>query len=194
MLFLFIVIALIIYAFVVYWPETPDEDALARMAGEQGEELATRRINRALNEDDVLLTNIEIEYDGKKTELDNVIINKNGIFIIEVKNYSGQLYGEEDDKEWIKQHESDGGNIYEKSVRNPIRQVKREVYLLAKLLRYYGFKVWIEGGAYLVEQNSPVDSDYIFDSIDEIEELIHTPSNQFLSSETIAQIVNILNG
>ena len=65
MLFLFIVIALIIYAFVVYWPEAPDEDALARMAGEQGEELATRRINRALNEDDVLLTNIEIEYDGK---------------------------------------------------------------------------------------------------------------------------------
>ena len=149
MLFLFIVIALIIYAFVVYWPEAPDEDALARMAGEQGEELATRRINRALNEDDVLLTNIEIEYDGKKTELDNVIINKNGIFIIEVKNYSGQLYGEEDDKEWIKQHESDGGNIYEKSVRNPIGQVKREVYLLAKLLRYYGFRVWVEGGAYL---------------------------------------------
>lgn len=45
---------------------------------------------------DVYLRNVKVEYDGRPAEIDNVIINQNGIFIIEVKNYSGILYGDED--------------------------------------------------------------------------------------------------
>lgn len=53
------------------------------------------------------------------------------------------------------------GNTFEKNVKNPIKQVKRQTYILAKYLEYYGPRVWVEGYAFLVNGNSPVNSSYI---------------------------------
>ncbi len=33
------------------------------------------QINEVMNDDDILLTNIKVSFDGKNTELDNLIIN-----------------------------------------------------------------------------------------------------------------------
>lgn len=43
-------------------------------------------------------------------------MNQYGIFIIEVKNYSGKLVGTEDDYEWQKYHTTPSGNTYFKMV------------------------------------------------------------------------------
>lgn len=59
--------------------------------------MATNLIREVLNEDDRLFTNVNIECDGMSAELDNVIVNSYGVFIIETKNYKGRLYGNEDD-------------------------------------------------------------------------------------------------
>ena len=48
--------------------------------------------------------------------------------------YSGQLIGDEDDYEWQKIKITGSGNMYAKQVKNPIRQLKRQVYLLAHYL------------------------------------------------------------
>lgn len=70
-----------------------------KRAGKKGEFFATNVIKSTLREDDLLFTNINISYDGRPAELDNVVVNQYGIFIIEVKNYSGKLVGTEDDYE-----------------------------------------------------------------------------------------------
>ena len=75
--------------------ESPD-----RRAGRLGEVLVSDLINDVLNADDHLLTNVRIKADGKETELDNLIINSYGIFIVEVKNYNGTLCVDPDDYEW----------------------------------------------------------------------------------------------
>ena len=82
-----------------------------RRAGRLGERFASSLIRETLEEDDVLLTNVSIFADGKQTELDNVIINSCGVFIIEVKNYYGEIFGDEDDHEWIKNKITPAGNI-----------------------------------------------------------------------------------
>ena len=78
-----------------------------RRAGHRGEIIATDSIKRVLREGDYLLTNVSISYDGRLAELDNVVVNKYGVFIIEVKNYKGRLYGEENDYTW-KKYKDDG--------------------------------------------------------------------------------------
>ena len=171
------------------WNPTPEY----KQAGMQGEATAVRAILSILREDDRLFTNVQIEYDGKETELDSVIVNKYGVFIIEVKNYVGYITGGEDDYEWIKYKTTDAGNTYGKTVRNPIKQVKRQIYILARYLEYYGSKVWVRGYAVLINGNSPVESEYVLWNIQDIDRAIHTPDRKMLSTQTIDAISKLLS-
>ena len=164
-----------------------------KRAGRYGEILASKIIRETLNEDDILLTNVKISADDKQTELDNVVINRNGVFIIEVKNYSGQLIGDEDDSEWIKNKITPGGNFFQKEVRNPIKQVKRQIYILSRLFKENDINAWIEGYVFLVERNSPVKSTYILDSQYDINRAVHTRESKKISKETMEKIVSILS-
>lgn len=161
-------------------------------AGREGEKEATEIIRRILRENDILLTNIRVNYKEKKTELDNVVINNRGVFIIEVKNYSGVLTGGEDDYEWTKYKVSGGGNIYEKQVRNPIKQVRRQVYILSRFLKYYGINVWIDGYVLLLNKNSPVDSDMVLESLGQINQAIHKRTRNTLNKKTVLAIRELL--
>ena len=163
-----------------------------RRAGRRGETAATNAIKSVLHDGDLLFTNVEISFEGKPAELDNVVVNNLGVFIIEVKNYKGRLYGNEDDYEWKKYKDDGYGNTFEKDVKNPIKQVKRQVYILAKYLDYYGSRVWVEGYALLVQGNSPVQSTYILSSIDDIDRAIHTPGRNRLTKKQVENIVKLI--
>lgn len=163
-----------------------------KRAGREGEILATGVIRSVLREGDFLFTNITVSYEGEKTELDNVIINKYGVFIIEVKNYAGTLVGEENEYEWRKFKITETDNVYYKTVKNPIKQVKREVYIFANYLDCHVDKVWVDGYAYFVNHNSPIVSDYVLDSSADIDRVIHTKSKNGLTNEQVESIVNRL--
>ena len=84
------------------------------------------------------------------------------------------------------------GNTFERIVKNPIKQVKRQVYILAKFLEYYGIRVWVEGYAYFVQGNSPVDSKYVLSDLSEIDSAIHTFGRKRLDEKTIESIKELL--
>jgi len=166
----------------------------ADLAGAQGEEIAAFVIRRVMRPDDHLLTNVQIEYDGRPAEMDSIVVNQYGVFIIEVKNYSGTLAGDEDDYEWTKYHTTDAGNTYTKTARNPIKQVKRQVYLLAKYLEAHSLDVWVEGYAYLIENNSPVKCETMLESPADIDRAIHTKGKKLLGKTAVDKIVKLLGG
>ena len=56
-----------------------------KRAGRQGENYVCDLICQVLKEKDLLFSNVPIEIEGKRTELDHIIVNNRGIFIIEVK-------------------------------------------------------------------------------------------------------------
>ena len=168
--------------------ETPE-----RRVGRIGEQRASDIIRSVLRQDDRMFTNVQISFENKPTELDNVVVNKYGVFIIEVKNYNGWLRGNEDDYEWIKSHTTDAENTYSKMVKNPIKQVKRQIYVLAKYLDYYAISVWVDGYAILLHGNSPVTSEYILSSISDIDRVIHTPGRNRLSRQDIEEIIKLLS-
>lgn len=169
--------------------ECPEE-----RAGREGEYIATNIIRKVLRNEDILLTNVDISYDGRKAELDNVVINKYGVFIIEVKNYAGTIYGKADDYTWIKSKTDPYGNTFTKTVRNPIKQVNRQVYLLAKHLEEYGFYVWVEGYAFFVQGNSPVWCKEVLGSLNDIDKAVHTFNRNRLSVNDTESIKEILLG
>ena len=167
--------------------ETPRE-----RAGRRGEEKARAAIAGLLRDGEHLISNVQISFDGRPAELDNVIVSKYGVFIIEIKNYVGRIIGEEDDYEWKKYKVTEAGNIYEKNVRNPIKQVKRQVYILANYLRSRGADVWVTGYAFLIHDNSPVNSAYILSDIEDIDKALHTKGKTTLPENTVEKIAGIL--
>ena len=108
------------------------------------------------------------------------------------KNFSGKLVGNEDDQYWNKYKISRGNKEYIKEIRNPIKQLKREIYLLKEYLKYYGVDLWIEGYVLFVNMNSPVESEYTVNDKSEIDDILHLRRNQVLTKNQIEKIISIL--
>ena len=146
-----------------------------RRAGRLGEVLVSDLINDVLNADDHLLTNVRIKADGKETELDNLIINSYGIFIVEVKNYNGTLYGDSDDYEWTK-------------------QVKRQIYILSQFLKQHGYHIWIEGYVFFVRGNCPIADPCVLHNEEEIDKVLHQGNKTAIDDIAKERIIKLLLG
>ncbi|MBE5917122.1 MAG: NERD domain-containing protein [Pseudobutyrivibrio ruminis] len=187
-----LIVGIVAVVILIFWLGINIEDPVER-AGRRGEEVATDIISQVLTEDDILLTNVKISFERTRSEIDNMIINSHGVFIIEVKNYVGELVGGLDDYEWKKYKTTPGGDIYRKTVKNPIKQVKSQIYILSHILRQHKLDVWVDGYVILLERNSPVDDNMILESLSDIEKAIHRVGNQRLSEREISIITNIFD-
>jgi len=67
---------------------------------------------------------------GKHAEIDMILLYRYGIVVFEVKNYSGEVFGEEKDKMW--EHKV-GGRIYQ--FYNPIMQNEKHIQVLRERLK-----------------------------------------------------------
>ncbi|MBM6881303.1 NERD domain-containing protein [[Clostridium] spiroforme] len=85
------------------------------------------------------------------------------------------------------------GNFYEDTVRNPVGQVKRHIYILSNYLKYYGINVWIKGYVIFVNNNAPCTSEYILNDLDELELILHDKMRKQLNSKQVDQIYDLLN-
>lgn len=187
-----VIIFFVIILFIFLLLSLSNGEDQKRIAGKEGELQAKKILNHYLNENDLLLNNVNISIHGRNTELDYVVINNNGVFIFEVKNFSGKLVGNEDDQYWNKYKISRGNKEYIKEIRNPIKQLKREIYLLKEYLKYYGVDLWIEGYVLFVNMNSPVESEYTVNDKSEIDDILHLRRNQVLTKNQIEKIMSIL--
>lgn len=190
---IFIVIFVFIIAALFTRPGRRGRSARAA-AGRYGEEVSAAVIRSVLRPDDTLLNNVTVSFEGRRAELDNVVVNKYGVFIIEAKNYSGRLIGGEDDFSWRKLHTSRAGKTYVKEVKNPLRQVKRQVYILSRCLSRRGIRIWVEGYVYLVEKNSPVRSPYILSSAAAVDRAIHSPVRTRPVAQSVRSAITLLGG
>ena len=176
-----------------YLDPSYDEREIYR-AGEKGEYLAASAIKSILFKDDWHTCNFEFSVDGREAECDILVVNSNGIFIFEVKNFSGSLFGYETDDIWEKVKESDSGNLYSKEIKNPIKQVRRQIRLLKKLLGSYGiYDFWIDGYVLLVNANPHDESEYILTDLSEVERTIHKPGEHPLNKSKRDAVISAIN-
>lgn len=134
MIVLYIVIALLVFIFIItisialvnksnYGSGITNHESNAKLYGEIGEKIVGQRLEEIVNTYGGYLYNdfcFEDEY-GLSSQIDHILITLGGVFIIETKNMVGTAYGDKDAEQWrcIKYQ---NGNIYENMIRNPIIQ------------------------------------------------------------------------
>lgn len=161
-------------------------------AGIRGER-KTQKILSGLPSKYQILSNISIEYDGKKSEIDSLILSSKGIVIVETKSYKGLLEGTEDDLEWKFTKTSAKGNKYTSTIRNPLKQVKRQTFILSNILKENGIHCWINSYVFFSEGQCHVSSENIFmDERSLVNRVILSGKDNALSDVDIIKIKSIL--
>lgn len=160
--------------------------------GLYGEELVSYTLNLLPNEY-TLYNNIPLEKDGKQTEIDTLVISKYGIFLGEVKNYKGQISGNENDLTWTQIKESSGGKCYENPIKNPVKQAKFQTYLLSSILKENGLNCYIH--PYVVFVNAEdicTDSELVLRSENEFHNTILTYHDTRISNENLNKLKGVI--
>ena len=73
----------------------------AKQKGVEGENRVSRVLGRCSTQNSRLLNDVVLlDPKGESYQIDHIFINENGIWIIETKNWSGMIYGSDEQKEW----------------------------------------------------------------------------------------------
>jgi len=102
-----------------------------KVLGERGENQVKRIIGKTVENEQYVINNLTLVNDGKTSQIDHIVINPRGIFVIETKNYSGRIYGSEKQLEWTQVLSY--GKVKNKFY-NPLKQNATHVYIVKKLV------------------------------------------------------------
>ena len=101
--------------------------------GDKGEAKVIEELNK-LKDEQYLINNLILLGDNNIShQFDHILIRHNGVFIIETKNYYGDIKGNVDDTYWTKSYISKGKLRIEKFM-NPIKQNNAHIRYLKKVL------------------------------------------------------------
>lgn len=94
MLFIFVLLAIGVFFLKMYF-ESPE------YKGKEGEEVVKEALVQVFsNTKGFIFNDILVEYNGKITQIDHVVISEKGVFVVETKNYSGWIFGNQRNKYW----------------------------------------------------------------------------------------------
>lgn len=91
--------------------------------------------NHNLEGDFIVLKNIYLPLKGRTTEIDVLMIHEKGIFVFESKNYSGWIFGDAEQLNWVQSLQNGQKNKF----YNPIRQNRTHIKALAEYLNLPAF-------------------------------------------------------
>ena len=123
------------------------------LSGVKGEN-NTRNILKRLPKNFTVITNPVIQNRGVTLELDFVVIGKNGVFIIESKNYRGIVCGKTSQQKWKQIKYGKGGNTYEKEVGNPLKQAQRQGRRMSEMFRDFEITADVYSIVYFVDSRT----------------------------------------
>ncbi len=115
--------------------------------GEIGEDIIYRDLAR-IEGRKAFLPNCYIpKHNGGTTEIDLIFLHESGVYVIESKNYSGWIFGDEEQEYWTQCLQSVGGIATKKQFYNPLWQNEIHIYALMELLQddtfpYYSYIVF----------------------------------------------------
>lgn len=99
--------------------------------GKRGENRVRKIIGKTQEGLRYVFNDYKIVDEGMSCQIDHILINQNGVFVIETKNYSGNIYGTDEQREWTQVLAY--GKIKNK-IYNPIKQNNTHLYRIRKIL------------------------------------------------------------
>ena len=111
--------------------------------GQRGEERVQNLLNN-LPQDYYIFNDVVLETERGSTQIDHVVVSKYGIFIIETKNYRGEIYGDDNRQQWTQIIKTDVRYarkwyktytyITKNQFYNPVKQSLGHLYEIKKTL------------------------------------------------------------
>jgi len=98
--------------------------------GKMGEFVVSTLIKLSLNKDSYhLINDVTLMTAQGTTQIDQIIVSRYGVFVIETKNYKGWIFGSERQRQWTQK-------IYKKSYKfmNPLHQNYKHVEAVRQML------------------------------------------------------------
>ncbi len=160
-----------------------------KMKGIIGEWKVRRKIGKTKEGVQYVLNDVLFDTENKSCQIDHIVINENGVFVIETKNYSGRIYGTDSQQEWtqVLQYGKVKNKLY-----NPVKQNQTHIYELEKII---GKDTPIKSLIVFVQGNTKYISSKYVCSLKLIKKIIDQPiSNTTLSSGDMANINGVISG
>lgn len=157
------------------------------MRGWIGELKVKRRIGKTKKGVRYVINNLRIQINEDITsQIDHVVIQSNGIFVIETKNYSGRIYGKENQLEWTQVLKF--GKVKNKFY-NPLKQNKTHIYRISQLFEnhipLFSVVVFVQGNTQFI------DAPCIY-TLSELKKLLNNLSKQLLTIPQMEYIFSTL--
>lgn len=166
-------------------------------SGLKGEK-KTLEAMKSLGNGYTVFINYRFFYEGKETEIDAIAVGKNGVFIIEAKNHNGTIRGKASDDIWVQHKVGQRGGRYKAKMRNPIKQVRFQVFRLSSYLKSININVWVEGKVYFsnkkVRSRIAKTDEVFFKQKELISYIKNYKPRKSLDDRTVAKIVEGLKG
>jgi predicted RNA-binding Zn-ribbon protein involved in translation (DUF1610 family) len=126
LIIVFIFIALLFSRFSFFKQISPE------YKGDIGESMVANEISKLPEQEYKIFNNIYLKTKKGSSQVDHVIVSIYGIFVIETKNYSGWIFGNESQEYWTQIIYD-----YKNKFRNPIKQNWAHIYALKEILSDY---------------------------------------------------------
>lgn len=187
-LILIVVVAIVLVAVILSKYKPGKWESSNERRGRKGEEYINEILARAIdNTDAKLISGYIFQGNDITVQIDHLIINTNGVYVIETKNWSGYVYGSENDGKWTQVLAN--GNT-KNQLRNPIKQNKGHIYQLSKILPhgtpFHNIVVMVQGNVENITADNVVSPKELVRAIN------RTNSSKSLTSAQIEKLYDIL--
>lgn len=135
-----------------------------------------------------VLNNVGIKDNMGRSEIDSLVVSKNGIWIVEVKSHIGSIYGEEEDNVWDYKR----ANGQDDEIENPLKQSYRQMKILKNIFDDKGIDVFVKYCVVFPNASSVcVNSDKVYTSLDRLKQDILLGSNKKISTNELIKILGV---
>lgn len=158
-------------------------------AGRQGESIVAEKLNEiATKYGGYLFNDFLFKHKNNEkysTEIDHILITRGGVFIIETKNNSGMILGEDIDRKWVC---IKSGNLKNKTFRNPIDQNQVHINCLKRMFDIRPPEM-VSIIIFVNADISQIDNDIVY-NLDDAIEMIENSTKQNLYLQDFVEIMN----
>jgi len=188
MFFLKIFLLLFIISVVIFFKKLFSQnhkESKTDKIGKEGE-LAVSNILNSLPENYKVFNDLMLFGSKGTIQIDHIVLSKNGIFVIETKNYKGEVFGYSNEKNWKKINHDKEISFY-----NPILQNKAHISTLKMILQEKNEAIFIPIVAFSDECNVSIQNNDSKNLITNFSNLCSTIKNfnqEKLSNEQLLQI------
>lgn len=135
-----------------------------------------------------VLNNVGIKDNMGRSEIDSLVVSKNGIWIVEVKSHIGSIYGEEEDNVW----DYERTNGQDDEIENPLKQSYRQMKILKNIFDDKGIDVFVKYCVVFPNASAVcVNSDKVYTSLDRLKQDILLGSNKKISTNELIKILGV---